>query len=130
MSIRELRPRLLKQSDILQAILAFNYALTATAKESIDVARGRIPFATANDLRAIRDRLQDALKKYVRFFGCVQKPSAFSDEFNMMSRGTWGVQNVLKAAIDREYFTNFCGGNPIWEAYPPHLRLQVGLQGP
>jgi hypothetical protein len=125
MSVRELRPELLKQCDILQAILAFNYALTAESKEKIDLARTRIPVAVAKELREIRDRLHDSLKQYVKLFGCVKKPSTFAAEFIVSSKTGWTVPNALKAAIDRAYFTNFCAGDPLWQTFPPHLRLQV-----
>jgi hypothetical protein len=124
MSVRELRPALLKQCDILQAVLAFNYALTPRTKKTLDYARSRIPVASAKELRDIRDRFRESLKNALKTFGCLQKPTDFAASFIVSSRGG-GVPNVLKAEVDQSYFTNFCGGDPIWKAYPPHLRLQV-----
>jgi hypothetical protein len=127
MSVRELRPELLEQCDILQAILAFNYWLTPKIKRDLDITRERIPVATAKGLRQIRDDLHENVKKFVKAFGCIQKPSVFAADFIADSKIPVGIPNISKAEIDRSFFTNFCNGHPKWQEFPPHLRLELNF---
>jgi hypothetical protein len=128
MGIRELRPELFRKCDILQAILAFNYALTESSKRSLDNTRKRIPIAPAKELREIRDRLNSYLRESTKKLGCVKNPEEFAAEFITATRAELGVPNVEKKLIDESYFTSFCYGNDAWGKFPPHLRLQVHFE--
>jgi hypothetical protein len=124
-SSRELRPELLKQCDILQALLAFNYKLTQKTKDEIQHARELIPRASAKELRSLRDQLRENIKNCVKAFRLIDKLDRFAATFIVASRKSHAIPNVSKAVIDRTYFGNFCSGHPQWKKYPPHLRLQV-----
>jgi len=123
MSVRELRPEILRNCDILQAILAFNYSLTEELKSQLDAIRSATPSAPAKTLRDFRDQLRTNLKAAVKGFGCLRNPSRLAGTLIVASRS--GTPNFSKAAIDSMLFSNFCGGNSTWKSFPPHLRLQV-----
>jgi hypothetical protein len=125
MSVRELRLEVLKECDVLQAILAFNYSLTKKHKSDLDEIRALAPTSPAKRLRDIRDQLRANIKRMTRELGCLVDPNSFAATFIRGCLG--GIPNFSKAAIDSTLFSNFCGGNPTWKAFPPHLRLQAHI---
>jgi hypothetical protein len=125
MSARELRPELLKQCDILQALLAFNYGLTEDVKADLALTRARIPTATSKQLKDIRDILRDNVRNCARRFGSKYKLDMFAAEFIASGLKGSAIPVVSKAVIDEMYFDSFAGGNATWKEFPSHLLLQV-----
>lgn len=123
MGVRELRMEIIKNCDILQAVLAFNYCLNKQNKSKLDNIRILSLGETAKGLRDIRDSLRENLKKITREFGCLIDPASLAGTVLVACRS--GVPSFSKAAIDSQLFSNFCNGHPTWKAFPPHLRLQV-----
>lgn len=125
MSVRDLRLEVLKNCDVLQAILAFNYWLSKTTKSNLDAIRSMAPTAPAKPLRNIRDQLRTQLKIRTRELGCLlDDPTSFAATF-IRACANGMIPTFSKAAIDSQLFSNFCGGHSAWKRYPPHLRLQT-----
>jgi len=124
MSVRELKRSILENCDTLQAILAFNYQLTAEVKERLDVNRSIVLTTTARELRRIQDAVEEDVVRVAAFFGSLQKPKQFAAEF-IASTNKASIATISKAAIDSKYFTKFCHGVDAWKNYPPHLRLVI-----
>jgi hypothetical protein len=128
MSVPDLKKWILIQCDILQAIWAFNYRLTPDLKRTLDEYRSKSLVSTARSLRIMRDAVKQDVAIQARRFGCVQKPREFAAKFIGYSRRGPGIQSISKAAIDSDWFTNFCGGIEEWKRFPPHLRLVVNFE--
>jgi hypothetical protein len=124
MSVNELKLEVLKNCDVLQAVLTFNYSLTKKVKSDLETIRSLTPNAHAKWLRDRRDELRANLKRVTKEFGCLVDPTPLAAGLILSCRNG-GIATVSKASIESELFSNFCAGHPGWKTLPPHIRLQV-----
>jgi hypothetical protein len=125
MPARDLRPALLDKCNVIQAVLAFNYALTEENKSVIGKVRSDIRFANSKILKSIRDQVLPFYNSTLSTYGLIGDPFKFTAWFMAGSRNGTGIMYVSKAVIDAQYFSNFCNGHWRWQQFPPHFQLQV-----
>jgi hypothetical protein len=127
MGVRELRREILEDCDTLQAIFAFNYHFSPKVKDALDAYRRLVPVSAARRLREMRDCVKNDLKNAASHYGCLQNPREIAARLIAGSVNRVPMMSISKAAIDRKWFTNFCGGIEDWKRFPPHLRLIVNF---
>jgi hypothetical protein len=125
MSVPELRKEVLRQCDVFQAILSFNYQFDENDRRFLTEIRLNAPTAHAKQLRDVRDTLRSNISRASKAFSLKEKPEKFAKWFKESSRNKLGHLQMPKWIIDSEIFGNF-GADPVaWRRFPHHA--QIGL---
>jgi hypothetical protein len=129
MSVPELRKEVLRQCDILQAILAFNYQFSEDSRRFLSEIRLRAPTAHARNLRNIRDTLHRDIAAAARTFQLKENPKKFAEWFKENSRNELGQLQMPKFLIDSQMFGRFGGDTKGWQKYPHHAYIALDFEG-
>lgn len=125
MTVEDLRLAITKNCDIIQAICAFNYALSTETLEELNKIRQQLSTTPRQNLQKLHRMLKEAAEDAAYRYGCRLKPAEFAHQFIQKSRAGLGTPLMSKANIDTLYFKNFAGGHATWKQFSPHLLLFV-----
>src|SRR5947209_5487970 len=118
MSIKDNKRLVLRLTDELWALLAFNFQLKPEIQDDLTRIRRDAHTATAGELRDFRDHLLSNVRQAKAAFQPRVSISQFTDWFEESSRSGKGILHLPKAEIDAEYFGKFGGDAVQWAKYP------------